>query len=730
MTGVQHSGFVRFDHNQEIGYVAAQFPTIEELLYQKVQLHGVPAEEILLRSEEPLVINDVAASEQLDEVRELLLRFDIQSLCIVKVKMHGNVIGSFSFDSIGRKREFNARDIALCKSFAELASSKIEQTAQDDWLSAFHRATAALHVEKEAAPLLKAIIKHAEILFKAQTVGLYLRRPDANREDSLHMVASSTEELTGRTLKKGEGMAWQLIMSGEPYMCTSDYQNYEHRADTFEGKFGSVLEVPLLRQHERIGVLYLSDVRGRAFTPFDADHLQKYADSAISAIEHCNLIARMRDLSIASAEMSSSADSLTLSAKLKEIARNATIILNAEMCGVFFRDENDGETLVLKASFGHADDSPNTGRWFEIKDEPRSGLTGALAARFIASHANGVTRKTLGAKDERPVIDLCGRELLTDPAVRGGEKDATPGGTCHSIVAVPLIQKRKGTEEVTGILRVSNKKGIDGRPGNTVCFSEEDKLVLRVFTETAVVSVESATLAEKSQRLLKALADKNYRYLKSLDQREENEENLKELVFYNIKAGIVSHHEDKLVHKLTDELVHRLREEFEQFEKTFRRILAAQEFSPDDSRKKDRVFISYSHKDKKFVEELLTHLKPLERAGRVSAWSDKQIQPGAKWLDEIRESLAASRVAVMMVTADFLASDFIYEFELGPLLKIAETGGSQILWIPVRACSYKESPLKNYQAVIPPEKPLAEMKAERDQAWVRICDEIKTAANK
>jgi hypothetical protein len=315
-----------------------------------------------------------------------------------------------------------------------------------------------------------------------------------------------------------------------------------------------------------------------------------------------------------------------------------------------------------------------------------------------------MARKTLEPKDERPVIDLCGRDLLTDPAVRGGEKDATPGGTCHSIVAVPLIQKRKGTEEVTGILRVSNKKGVDGRPGNTVCFSEEDKLVLRVFTETAVVSVESATLAEKSQRLLKALADKNYRYLKSLDQREENEENLKELAFYNIKAGIVTHHEDKLVHKLTDELVHRLREEIEQFEKTFRRILAAQEFSLDDSRKKDRVFISYSHKDKKFVEELLTHLKPLERAGRVSAWSDKQIQPGAKWLDEIRESLAASRVSVMMVTADFLASDFIYEFELGPLLKIAETGGAQILWIPVRACSYKESPLKNYQAVIPPEK--------------------------
>jgi GAF domain-containing protein len=698
---------------------------------QKVQLRGVPAEEDLLQSEDPLVINDVASAEQLREVRELLLRFDIKSLCIVKVKIHGNIIGSFSFDSIGRKREFTTRDIALCKSFAELASSRIEQIAQDEWLNAFHHATAALNVEKEAAPLLKAIIKHAEILFKAEIVGLYLRHPDASRKDSLHMVASSTEELIGRTLKKGEGMAWQLIMSSEPYMCTSDYQNYEHKADTFEGKFGSVLEVPLLRQHERIGVLYLSDIRGRSFTSVDAIHLQQYADSAFSAIEHCNLIARMRDLSIASAKMSSSADSMTLSAKLTEIARNATIILNAEMCGVFFLDENenDSKTLVLKASFGHADDSPNIGRWFEIKDEPRSGLTGALAARFIASHANRAAEKTHG-KDERPVIDLCGKDLLTDPAVKGGEKDATPGGRCHSLLAVPLIQKHNGTEEILGMLRISNKKWIDGKPGNSVCFSEEDKLLLRIFTETAVVSVESATLAEKSQYLLKALANKNYQYLESLDQREEHGENLKVLAFYDVKAVTVSNHQDKLVHRLKEELVHKLREEIEQFEKTVSGILATQEFSPDDSQERNRVFISYSHKDKKFVEELLKHLKPLERAGRVSAWSDKQIQPGAKWSDEIKEAIVATRVAVMMVTADFLASDFIHEHELGPLLKIADVGGAQILWIPVRHCSYKDTPLKNYQAVISPDKPLAEMKAERDHAWVRICDEIKTAANK
>jgi len=145
--------------------------------------------------------------------------------------------------------------------------------------------------------------------------------------------------------------------------------------------------------------------------------------------------------------------------------------------------------------------------------------------------------------------------------------------------------------------------------------------------------------------------------------------------------------------------------------------------------KRNKVFISYSHKDTKFLEELLLHLKPLERAGLVSKWSDKQIAPGSQWFDEIKDALVGAKVAVMMVSPGFLASDFIHEHELGPLLKEAEQGGVRILWIPVRACSYKETLLKNYQAVISPDKPLAEMKAERNKAWVKVCEEIKNAQN-
>ena len=61
-------------------------------------------------------------------------------------------------------------------------------------------------------------------------------------------------------------------------------------------------------------------------------------------------------------------------------------------------------------------------------------------------------------------------------------------------------------------------------------------------------------------------------------------------------------------------------------------------------------------------------------------------------------------------------------------MKDAEAGGVKILWVLVRACAYKETPLKHCQAAIPPDKPLAEMKAERDRAWVRVCEAAKEAA--
>jgi internalin A len=145
---------------------------------------------------------------------------------------------------------------------------------------------------------------------------------------------------------------------------------------------------------------------------------------------------------------------------------------------------------------------------------------------------------------------------------------------------------------------------------------------------------------------------------------------------------------------------------------------------------RDQVFISYSHRDNKFLEELLEHLTPFSRSGSVRHWSDKQIAVGSKWCDEIRGALHQTSAAVLLVSPSFLASDFVHEHELGPLLKEAEAGGVRILWIPIRASAWEQTPLKHYQSVSPPKKPLARMNpAARDEAWVEICKEIEHAVN-
>ena len=143
---------------------------------------------------------------------------------------------------------------------------------------------------------------------------------------------------------------------------------------------------------------------------------------------------------------------------------------------------------------------------------------------------------------------------------------------------------------------------------------------------------------------------------------------------------------------------------------------------------RNQVFISYSHEDTKWREDLEIRLKPYQRVGSIISWSDEQITSGSKWFEEINSALINTRVAVLLVTPNFLASDFIYEHELGPFLQQAQQGGVRILWVHVRTCAYKKTPLTNYQAVLNPPRPMADMtEAERDRAWVKICDEIEKA---
>ena len=142
---------------------------------------------------------------------------------------------------------------------------------------------------------------------------------------------------------------------------------------------------------------------------------------------------------------------------------------------------------------------------------------------------------------------------------------------------------------------------------------------------------------------------------------------------------------------------------------------------------RDQVFISYSRKDKDWLERLQTMLVPLTRAG-FKIWADTDIKPGQEWKQVIEQALTRTKVAVLLVSPDFLASRFIHENELPPLLEAAKNDGLTIIWVPVRPSLYKRTVIFNYQAAHPPATPLSTLDdARQEDALVRIAEIIEEA---
>lgn len=146
--------------------------------------------------------------------------------------------------------------------------------------------------------------------------------------------------------------------------------------------------------------------------------------------------------------------------------------------------------------------------------------------------------------------------------------------------------------------------------------------------------------------------------------------------------------------------------------------------SPKDHSRK--LFISYCHVDAECVSRLLVHLKPLERDKGVICWSDKNVRAGDKWKREIQSNLEEATVAILLISADFLASDFIVNNELPPLLIKAESMGLRIIPVILKPCGFKrDKVLQSFQCINDPLTPLLGMNhIDQEALYDRIAGEV------
>jgi hypothetical protein len=143
-----------------------------------------------------------------------------------------------------------------------------------------------------------------------------------------------------------------------------------------------------------------------------------------------------------------------------------------------------------------------------------------------------------------------------------------------------------------------------------------------------------------------------------------------------------------------------------------------------------RIFVSYSHADAIWLNRLRTHLKPLVSEGLVDVWDDTRILASQRWKDEIGAALETARIAILLVTPEFLASDFIVNEELPKLLRQAGDSGTAIVPVIVSSSLFDQHrELSLFQAANDPKTPLDGLpKAKRERALAALARRVGTLA--
>ena len=139
-----------------------------------------------------------------------------------------------------------------------------------------------------------------------------------------------------------------------------------------------------------------------------------------------------------------------------------------------------------------------------------------------------------------------------------------------------------------------------------------------------------------------------------------------------------------------------------------------------------KIFYSYSHKDEKLLQKLEAHMSSLRKSQAVDTWQDGLIGAGSEWRREIGQALDEADIILLLLSSDFLASEFIQSVELKRAIERHQKDRTLIIPIKLRPCDVKGTVLEEFQWIPRGSKAVTEW-PNRDRAFVEIVERIRTA---
>ncbi|MER8658649.1 toll/interleukin-1 receptor domain-containing protein [Mesorhizobium sp. M0847] len=142
-----------------------------------------------------------------------------------------------------------------------------------------------------------------------------------------------------------------------------------------------------------------------------------------------------------------------------------------------------------------------------------------------------------------------------------------------------------------------------------------------------------------------------------------------------------------------------------------------------------KIFFSYSHADEALRDQLERQLSVLRRQGAVEVWHDRRIGAGQELNSEIDRNLEDAEIILLLVSADFLASDYCYEREMMRALQRHREGSAIVIPVILRACPWHDAPFGKLMATPTDGRPITQW-PDRDQAFLEVANAIRDAAKR